>query len=171
MRTKDESHQNQHRHSEREHAEWIEKLHAWRAEHRRALAKLSKLEASMLEHDAELEEHLGHIEIHEQHIERHERDIAERKTDGEEPTPELAEHHSQLDRRHRDLRARMKRMEAVHTQTIATLEDTFERLTQIRGQLHPEGKVTEVDDDARVHEASEESFPASDPPSYNPGHP
>ncbi len=171
MTSQAESHQKQHTHCQREHAQWIEKLHCWRAEHKRALAKLSKLQASMMEHDAEIEEHLGHIKVHDQHIERHERGIAAQKTNGKgQVDEELTEGHAHLDKRHRKLRAQIKRMEAVHAETMTAFHKAISELADIRERLHPaESLVGDPTDDEKVNEASNESFPASDPPSFNPG--
>lgn len=172
MPTKDESMQKQHVHAQKEHAEWLDKLHRWRAEHQRVLAKLSKLQAALLEHNAEIDEQLGQIHRHEQHIERHERVIAAQKGNGESPLDQDAlDGHSDSDNKHRDLRAQIKRMEGAHTDTVKIFDETIDKLKEIRTKLHSsqEGEHEGIDDDELVHEASVESFPASDSPSFNPG--
>ncbi len=168
MPSKEESLQKQHVHAQKEHAEWLEKLHRWRADHQRALAKLSKLQASLMEHNAEIDEQLGQIHRHEQHIERHERAMHAQKHNGKSAVDKDAqESHSEDDQRHRKLRAQIKRMEASHAETIESLDEAIGKLKEIRSRMKSEDKG--IDDDELVHEASMESFPASDSPSFNPG--
>ena len=171
MPTKSESIQKQHLHTQKEHAEWLEKLHKWRAEHKRALSELSRLQASILEHDANIDEHLGHIHMHEQLIERHERKFAAQKTNGgSELDADIEDGHSSQENEHRKLRASLKRMDKAHSQTIGALTEAIGELEEIRSRLDDaQIQYQEVDDDERVHEASVESFPASDSPSFNPG--
>lgn len=171
MPSKEESMQKQHVHAQKEHAEWLEKLHRWRAEHQRALAKLSKLQAALMEHNAEIDEQLGHIHCHEQLIGRHERSIAAEKTNGGSSIDEdVLEGHSAQDKDHRKLRAELKRMDQAHSETMDALDNAIEQLKGIRSRLESSDEEYEgIDDDQVVHEASDESFPASDPPSFNPG--
>ncbi len=170
MASKDESMQKQHMHAQREHAEWLEQLHLWRAEHQRALAQLARLQAAMMEHDADIEEHLSHIHRHEQHIGRHERTISAHKTNGGSPyDQEMLDGHGDFDGAHRELRAKLKRMASVHTDTVEVLEEATNRLHDIRDKFEGEA-LAEPSNEEVVHEAELESFPASDPPSFNPGH-
>ena len=171
MPSKDESMQKQHVHTQKEHAEWLEKLHRWRAEHQRALAKLSKLQASLMEHNAEIDEQLGHIHRHEQLIGRHERTIAAQTTNGGSSLDQdIVDGHSDQEKDHRKLRADIKRMDQAHTETMDALDSAIDQLKGIRTRLESSGEEYEgIDDDELVHEASDESFPASDPPSFNPG--
>lgn len=171
MASKDESIQKQHVHAQKEHAEWLGKLHGWRAEHRRALSKLAKLQASFMEHEAEIEENLGQIHRHEQHIGRHERIIASQKTNGgSKVDPDALGDHGEFNQAHRQLRARIKKMERLHADTIHTLDETIDKLKEIRADFEANESLDEPSSEEVVHEADVESFPASDPPSFNPGH-
>jgi hypothetical protein len=172
MPSKEESMQKQHLHAQKEHAEWLDKLHRWRAEHQRVLAKLSKLQAALLDHNAEIDEQLGQIHRHEQHISRHERVIAAQKGNGESTLDQDAlDGHSEGDKTHRELRAQIKRMEGTHDETVEVLNETIDKLKEIRSKMQNERdeEYENIDDDEVVHEASVESFPASDSPSFNPG--
>ena len=173
----DKSSQKQHFHNQREHAEWLEKLHRWKAEHGRAEAKLTKVLASIKEHEAEIEEHLGAVHRHEQHIERHERVIAQKmtkkgKTNGESTLDQdAADSHKDFDKTHREIRVRLKKMDKVHQRTIAVLDETLDKLRDVEASAGTVEKLgDEASDQEKLHEADLESFPASDPPSFNPGH-
>lgn len=154
----------------REHQHWIDTLEKWRIEHKEALAKLTKMQAALMEHDAEIDAQLAQIRRHNLFIEHEEKRNAS-KTNGQShpiaPNPygDLEEHR----KAHRELREKLQKSGETHRQTQKTLRKTIETMRGIRADsFHDVLKSDQEPDDAEVlHQAGIESFPASDPPSFN----
>lgn len=156
----------------REHDLWEEQLETWQAEHQRALAHLARIQAALMEHSADIEEYLVQIRCHRRFIEA-KRDNPEEFNGNPALTQSLLAQEAEHERQHRLLRHRIKYEEATHRQTVDTLSQTIAQLEQIRSDFRkmeeyslPKANFNGRD---RVAQAGIESFPASDPPSFNPG--
>jgi hypothetical protein len=69
-----------------------------RAEHKKAIATLDLIRASIMRHDAELEIHEIEIQEHEMHIEEHEAEIARHEKEGDdEGHKQLADSHEKTE--------------------------------------------------------------------------
>lgn len=156
----------------REHDLWEEQLETWQAEHQRALAHLARIQAALMEHSADIEEYLVQIRSHRRFL------LASRDNPMElDGSPALAqaiqEQEAEHERQHRVLRHKIRYEEATHRQTIDTLTQTIARLHQIRSDFRNGEDYTlpKANFNGRDHvaQAGIESFPASDPPSFNPG--
>lgn len=158
-------------HEAHEHRQWIELLESWQVEHKEALANLTKIQAALLEHDAEISAQLAQIRRHEQFI-AHENKRGSRLSNGdanhEEPNPfgDARQHYDA----HRELRAAIKEAESTHRLSQEALQHTIEIMREIRAETFREDpdKPTPADDAEVIYQAGVESFPASDPPSFNP---
>jgi hypothetical protein len=171
MISQEESMHKQHMQAHAEHARWLEKLQGWRIEHHRSLAQLTILKAELMEHDAEIEEHLSHIQRHERLIEQEKMVHAEGKSNGDSTVDAgVFGDRDELDHIHRLLRADLQKLEKVHTETMDALHGVCEQVKKIRADFAERRTATRsLDNSERIHEAGVESFPASDPPSFNPG--
>lgn len=158
-------------HEAREHREWIDILETWQIEHQEALAKLTKMKAALMEHDAEIAAQLAQIRRHDRFIEHENKSAAHSKNGDSGPAPRnpfgsAAEHREA----HRALRTQLKQVRETHRRTHETLRSTIETM---RG-IHADSYLDDFDDSSRadeaemIHQAGVESFPASDPPSFNP---
>jgi|GEM_PF-6071826 len=158
-------------HEAHEHRQWIELLEGWQIEHKHALAKLTKMQAAILEHDAEIAAQLAQIRRHEQFI-AHENKHGARASNGNaehaeaNPFGDARQHYDD----HRELRAAIKEAESTHQRSQEALQKTIKTMREIRANTFREdpNRPVPADDAEVIYQAGVESFPASDPPSFNP---
>jgi small-conductance mechanosensitive channel len=106
-----------------EHDALLRQLSQWRIEHRRALAALREIEASILEHEATLEELAEHAREHEDHIRHHDEEIAEHEKSGDaKHHAELAKLHKKLLDEHADVNRRIHEFHDDHDALMAGLK-------------------------------------------------
>jgi len=110
----DDDAKKEHATAESDHIGWLKQLRTMRAEHRRALSALKRLEAEILEHEAELEEQIAEIEEHRQHIHAHEDAI-------ESGSEKLDKKHAELEKRHQEIARAMKSSDKHHKELISGL--------------------------------------------------
>lgn len=145
-----------------EREDWLSLMHDWRSDNRRALAKITRIQAMFLHLDADLEASFHEL------------------------IEQLGEDFRADDRSHEELHQENRQnMQARETELISVIRfareqqdqaiDTFERLLLKLESAQQEFNRTlpetppRPDDPDPVEEASWESFPASDAPSFNPG--
>ena len=163
-----------HTHARKEHIQWMRKLESWRAEHKRAMAQLARMQAALMAHDAEVSEYLIRIRHHDGFLgERHR--LSEGHTNGHAESPDVETYGVEGDheREHRLMRIDMKYTEATHRRTVGIINQAYEQLQQVRSDFRDNKNQPMINPDFDgldpVQQAGFESFPASDPPSFNPG--
>lgn len=105
-----------------EHDALLKKVGHWRVEHRKALAALREIEASILEHEAELEELAEHAREHEDHIRHHDEEIADHDHGGDgKGHAELAKTHKQLLEEHASVQKQVSTFHDDHDSLMASL--------------------------------------------------
>lgn len=98
----------------REHVSWLEECRGWRSEHRKALALLARVQATILEQEAALESHTAAIQAHEMHLQRYhlsqfapdtadEAFLDEEHGEFTESHERARESHERLKKHHRDI--------------------------------------------------------------------
>lgn len=155
----------------REHRQWLETLQTWRIEHKQALAKLTRIQAALMAHDAEIEAQLAKIRRHTRFIDfESENSSAQMNGNAAHVDSNPFGTKEQHQQEHRALRKEIEQAANTHRRTHQVLDETIDKMHSIRA----ENFVTAPKDSKRpgngdeVHEAGVESFPASDPPSFNP---
>ncbi|MBA2662469.1 MAG: hypothetical protein H0U74_09265 [Bradymonadaceae bacterium] len=130
------------------HAGWLERLLLLQAEARETLACMAKIQVAMLEQEAGVEHYLLALKEAEQR---------------EGVTAD------ELEYREGELRACFHRARRRHERVQSALGPIVEEFDAIEPLPTPYAVATRQKAKDEVEEASMESFPASDPPSYNPG--
>lgn len=164
-----------HTHANVEHVQWMHKLEKWRAEHKRAMAQLARMQAALMAHDAEISEYLIKIRRHDGFIGEHRRLSGAQANGTAEHLPDAQIYGEEDDhqRGHRLMRINMKYTESTHRRTVEIINQAYEQLQQVRSDFRDEQNQPPIgptfDGRDHVEQAGFESFPASDPPSFNPG--
>lgn len=137
-------------------ARWVREVGAWKSEHRRLRALLARIDTTLRQREKAVEDALW--------VRAHAADVHEAKSAEEVLRRALKAVEREQAQTHERLEAICESLDEVHLEDASALTASEER---------PPKRVRRGDetpgDEERVEEAVWESFPASDPPSYNPG--
>jgi len=137
-------------------ARWVREVGAWKSEHRRLRELLGQIDATLRQRERAVEDALW--------VRAHAADANEAR--GAEKT--LRQALAAVEREQAQTRERLKTictsLEAVKIESSLAITMPEEHTPQ-----HASGPAKELKDEERLEEANRESFPASDPPSFNPG--
>lgn len=143
--------------SPRTRQDWLSLMHDWRSDNRRALAKITRIQAMFLHLDADLETSFHEL-------------IPQL---GEESLPEALsrQEHLEMHARETELLSVIRFARQQQEQAIDTFEMLLARLESAKQEFHHTLSETppRPEHPDPVEEAGWESFPASDAPSFNPG--
>lgn len=131
------------------HEFWLERLRSWQTEVRDTLMALSHVQQAMLEHEEMVNQRFNALQALETSAECNPQDRAYRES-------QLRGYYHRARRRQESLQSALNAIleEFAAIEPVQGIPAVFERTTPLKD---------------RVGEASWESFPASDPPSTNPG--
>lgn len=137
-------------------ARWVREVGAWKSEHRRLRELLGQIDATLRQRERAVEDALW--------IRAHAVDANEARGAEKSLGQALAAVEREQSQTRERLEAICSSFEAVKIESSRAITMPEERTPQ-----HATEPVSELKDEDRLREANRGSFPASDPPSFNPG--